>query len=352
MNAIHFAQIREDSWVEHSVAQAACPQRSAVIASGGCTALSLLFDHTDRLIAIDASPAQCALVEVRKAAIRHLTRDQYLAFIGERMDSGRLQTWTKLAPDLPAYARNYWSAHPEWIAQGIQYAGTTERFYRFISGHLQGLLGPDALSELLQAPTISEQQRVYARHFAKEVTREVLRVLLSKSTHLLFFPAFMFGKAQEHDFSAFFIGQFEREVQSRPLLDNYFLSQLFFGRYLDNHARGLPPYLTPDGYACAKRNIDKLEVRVAPLHEALREERDLDAFFLSNVFDWCAGELMEATSAAVSCAARPGATLLYRNMLSESAIAHRFVRDDLRSKHLHEQDRSILYRNLSIGVFT
>lgn len=354
MNDLHFAQIREDSWVEREVANSERPQRIAVIASGGCTALSLLDDSVDEVLAIDASPAQCALVELRKAAIRRLDLQGYLAFVGEEECSRRLQTWALIAPELPSYAKEYWEARLDAIRTGVQQSGTTERFYRFVSSHLRTLLGGEVLHALLNAPSIEAQRALFARHFERDVTQAVLRVLLAKSTHLLFFPAFMFDKAQEHDFAAFFAKQFEREVCARPLRGNYFLSQLFFGRYLVDDPRGVPPYLTEVGYAAAKRNLHKLRLSGAPLHAALERERGVDAFFVSNVFDWCNSELMESTCASMLSSARPGATLLYRNMLSESALpsclTQRFTRDETRSRLLHEQDRSILYRGLSIGT--
>ena len=356
MDDLHFAQIREDSWIERGIADSLRPERVAVVASGGCTALSVLDDDVQEVLAFDLSVGQCALLELRKIAIAQLDRAEYLRFIGERPCAERLTTWSRLAHHLHGTARRYWDGRLDAISEGIQYAGSTERFYRHIASHMRGLLGEDVLYSLFTAPSLPAQREIYHRSFGTTQCRTLLKVLLSKSSHLLFFPAIMFLKAEEHDFAAFFHRQFEHEATSKPLQDNYFLSQLLFGHYLHDQARGLPPYLTEQGYLRAQRNLHKLRVRCAPLHTALHDEPALDACFLSNVFDWCSPELMGPTSQALLRALRPGATLFYRNMLSESelplALRARFERDAQYSQALRQEERSMLYRNLSVGILS
>src|SRR5262245_47157465 len=98
MAEVHFAQIREDGRLERRLAVRHRPARIVCVASGGCTALSLLSDGVEAVHAVDANPAQCALVELRKAAIAALDRDGYLAFIGERPAEDRPAVYARLAP--------------------------------------------------------------------------------------------------------------------------------------------------------------------------------------------------------------------------------------------------------------
>jgi S-adenosylmethionine:diacylglycerol 3-amino-3-carboxypropyl transferase len=83
MSEVFFAQIREDGRVERHVRDTARARRIVCVGSGGCTALSLLDDGVERVFAVDQSPAQCSLIELRKAAMSELGREAYLAFIGE-----------------------------------------------------------------------------------------------------------------------------------------------------------------------------------------------------------------------------------------------------------------------------
>src|SRR5688500_14850391 len=130
---IYFAQIREDSRVEREIMLGKNPEKVAVIGSGGCTAFSILSDEVENVYCIDLNPAQCALVELKKAGIRALKRTEFLAFIGETNSGNRLEQYQQLRKELPQYALEFWDANLEAITSGINKSGVTEKFYAYIS---------------------------------------------------------------------------------------------------------------------------------------------------------------------------------------------------------------------------
>lgn len=356
MSEIHFAQIREDGRLERRLTAQHRPTRIVCIASGGCTALSLLSD-AEWVYAVDANPGQCALVELRRAAIRQLSREQYLAFISERPSTDRVVTFQRLASDLPEDARAYWQAHLEVIAAGVNQCGSTERFYRFVGQNLRtSVIGNEVWEELFAAPTIEAQRELFQRHFTSEAWHLALRLLLSRTTHVEFFPAEWFASAREHDFGAFFASQFEKEVTTKPIADNYFLSQFLFGRYRDGYLEGTPYYLSEEGYPRTKRYLDRLVIVPAALQTFLPTVSEIGAFFLSNVYDWADAESRKTIAEAVARAAAPGAVVLSRNMLGEftpsQELAGRLVVDEQASTELHQLERSMLYRQVEVGVFS
>src|SRR5205823_7497494 len=118
----------------------------------------------------------------------------------------------------------FWDGRQVLIEVGVNHCGTTERFYRYLGASLRGSVVPEEIwHSLLSSASIAEQRALHQRHFAGEAWRTAVRVLLSKTTHLLFYPAFMFANATEHDFGVFFAKQFDREVLEKPLANNYFL---------------------------------------------------------------------------------------------------------------------------------
>jgi S-adenosylmethionine:diacylglycerol 3-amino-3-carboxypropyl transferase len=351
---IHFAQIREDGRLERHLMQSHHPRRIVCVASGGCTALSLL-DRAEIVHAVDASPAQCALVELRKAALGHLSRQDYLAFIGDAPSDDRLADYARLAPSLPAYAREFWDARPELITEGINGSGTTEGFYRFVGRNLRASVIPDAVWEQLFACDSIEQQRaLYARHFDNEAWHLALRLLLSRTTHLAFFPAAWFASAREHDFGAFFAAQFEKEVTTRVVKGNYFLSQLLFARYRDEEPEGTPPYLTRENYEAIRNNLDRLVIVPAPLEQYLAELSGIDGFFLSNVCDWADASSRQAIASGILRAGVSGAVVLHRNLLGGHSpadeLGERLRVDASESAHLHKLERSMMYRKIEAGA--
>lgn len=96
VSEIYFAQVREDSRIERRLQASYEARRVLTIGSGGCTAFSLLDDELESLVVVDANPAQCALIELKKAALIALEREDYLAFIGERPAVNRLGTYREL----------------------------------------------------------------------------------------------------------------------------------------------------------------------------------------------------------------------------------------------------------------
>jgi S-adenosylmethionine-diacylglycerol 3-amino-3-carboxypropyl transferase len=291
---------------------------------------------------------------LKKAALSALDRAACLAFLGERPDAERPATYRRLAPLLPEYAREFWDARPEAIAAGINRCGTTERFYRFVGENLTRSVCPEEVfRKLFQCDSIAEQNEHYDRHFSGEGWRIALRVLLSKTTHLAFFPSFMFEQATEHDFGSFFAAQFELEVRTKPLRNNYFLSQVLFGSYIDDEPEGMPRYLGETCYEDVRRNLDKLVIVPKSLEAFLFEERGIDAFFLSNVFDWMNEANRARLCELILKAGAKRAAILYRNMLSAHALpsffGRRFLRNDDLSAELMDLERSMMYRRISAG---
>jgi len=355
MSRIYFAQIREDGRLERRLVAQRKPSRVVCIGSGGCTALSLLGRDVEVVYAVDSNPAQCALVELKKAAIARLDRESFLAFIGERPTEDRTHVYRACLRDaLPRYAREHWDAHEEDVEFGINRCGATERFYRFVGTNLRSSVCPDEVwRELFACRTVAEQIDLYDRHFANESWRTAVRVLLSKTTHLAFFPPFMFEQATEHDFGTFFATQFELEVRSKIVGDNYFLSQFLFGSYLFERAEGMPHYLSEAGYDAARAHLDRLVVVPVPLEKFLLETSRIDAFFLSNVFDWMPAAARARVGELIVRAGAKRASVLYRNMLCAhplaSPFAERFFRHDELSAELADLERSMMYRRITAG---
>ena len=358
MSAIHFAQIREDAEVERSLVGRFAPERLVVIGSGGCTALSLLSDSVRSVVCIDSNPAQCALIELRKAAIAMLDRESYMAFIGDDVSVDRWSMYIGMRYLLPRYASAFWDANRELISGGINHCGSTERFYRFVSANIvEHLVGRAVWESLLECDDLADQRALYDAHFRCGRWRTGLAVLLSRRTHMEFFPAFMFARADAPDFGEFFRLRFENEVLHRPMAGNYFLSQFMFGTYRQRHNHGLPYYMTATGFEQAKRNLSKLVVRNGDIADAgslTYEGAACDAFFLSNAFDWMSPQSIERTWLAMSNAAAPGAVVLFRNMLSTAPVPHiaveRFTIDRELSERCTGLERSMMYEKLTVGV--
>ncbi|MFS0824404.1 DUF3419 family protein [Bacillus sp. 1P02SD] len=354
MSKLYFSQIREDSVVEREISKIAKPRKILVIGSGGCTAFSILNDSVHQVLCVDINPAQCALIELKKAAIHNFSLKEFLAFIGETSCQNRVQMYEAIEKDLPAYAREYWQQQSQEIEKGINHCGVNERFYRFIGENIcRNIYDESVWNELFSAKNLVEQQEFFETYLTTSEWRTAAKILLSKTTHIQFFPSFMFANASEHDFAEFFLTQFEKEVKTKPIHTNYFLSQILFSSYLYEEDEGVPFYLTEDGYEATNRNIDKLSIHPVSIQEILRKEQSIDTFYLSNVFDWADVKGRELICNGILQAKSDKAIVMYRNMLSTSQLPEDFMKqficDEELSKRCEELERSMLYQKITVG---
>lgn len=325
---ILFAQIREDGEVERRAFEGAA--HVLAVASGGCVAFGLLDDHVQSVDAVDASCDQIELLHHKRRAIEALDREAFLVAAGEREG------------DRAALARAFrW---PDALtSHGLLHAGANERFYRFVGRNLRrNVLPSEAWDALLEAPDVDAQRRWLRAHAESEGWRAAIRVLLSRTTHEHFFPPEPFAQVEETCFGDFFEERFVHELGARRVFDNPFLHQLLDGRYPE-HAR--PRYLTEAGYASARRNLAKLRVVHAGLHELPEPDAPYDAITLSNVFDWATPSSAEAIARRVREVAAPGARVVVRQMLDARPIPEALGLVDV----VEVEDRAMLYRRVCCG---
>lgn len=355
MADLYFSQIREDGQAERKVLASIRKERVACIGSGGCTVFSLLDDDIEEVVVADANPAQCALIELKVAAVRELDRDQFMAFIGERPTTRRGSTYAALRSQLSDDVKRYWDNRIDWVAAGINKIGVTERYYDFVGRNIRSsVISMDVLEALFECSCMEKQMFLYEEHFKNERWEVAMRLLLSKQTNLLFYPAFWYAHVTEREFENLLMPLLTAELTSRPASKNYFLSQLFLGRYLDPDCDGAPHYLSAPGYAAAQRNLDKLRIENLPIQDVLVDEREIGAFFLSNIFDWGKPANAQAVWDAVLQAAATGATFLFRNMYRQTSIPvsmlDNITVDQIASWEFTKRERSMLYRHIQTGT--
>jgi S-adenosylmethionine:diacylglycerol 3-amino-3-carboxypropyl transferase len=347
-----FALVREDPEIERALVRRSGARRIVVVGSGGCTALSLLSDDVDEVLVVDASPAQTAVIALRIAAVAELDRHAYLRFVGAVPSDDRSSTWARLRATTTSDVRDYWDAWPAGVEAGVDATGITEAFYRYVGRSLRQSDWPDDVwNSLLGAESMDAQRAILDAHFWTDRFRVALEMLLSRSTHELFYPPSIFAHVAEHDFARFFARRFREFSEAQPLRNNYFLSQIVFGQYVLDAPDGVPPYLTEAGYALARRNLRKLRLVTGRLEDTLEASADVDAFFLSNVLDWASTGQADRLGAAIVGAARPGAVVLLRHMLGRPGFPSSFnVEVDVEaSRDAHRTERSFLYGAVSVG---
>ncbi len=355
-----FAQSWEDPEADIEALQIEPSDQMLVVTSGGCNALSLLTTEPKALIAIDMNPVQSWLLELKLAGIRALSHEEFLQLLGvqfvEESDpnhSSPTALYGKIRDLLSPGARAFWDGNLHLNQQGVLQSGRYERYLRAFRRLLRLIQGGSTIRDLLhQSP--DTQREFYRTRWDRAAWRFFFRIFFSRQVlgYGGLDPAFFKYTNGIGSFGEHWRRLVEHVLTDLPVRDNYFVSQICFGRYLNRDA--VPRYLNPQHFCRLKACVDRVQIVTEELERfLLRSDSDsIDKFALSNVFEWVDEVTFEQLLRELWRVARPGGRLCYRNLLVHrerpESLAALFQPDHELARKLLWRDRSFVYNNFVI----
>ena len=311
---IKFAAVREDPDVEHTLCLRVKAGRVLVVASGGCTALTLVHrDPTLRVTAFDMAEGQLAHLEQKRRAVAN----------------GDLRG-LNVGDDAP---------------HGLNQSGEFESLFRTLRRFVEEMVAPPSeLAAYFDDSTTAEARaRVLGRWFASPYWPVAFSLTFHEAfLHAMFGPAAT-RHAEPGSYPAYFQRAFERGLRREDGPRNYFLSHVLRGSYGPRHA--------PD-YVHGGRLPD-----VELVHGQLTDVPDLSRFdvvSLSNVFDWSDDALVARWAGALAGELRPGAVVVVRQLNNRRDVrrffAEAFDFDDAGSEDRVARDRSLFYERIEVAT--
>lgn len=342
---VRYANCWEDPELLLAALRAGADKRILSIASAGDNALTLLSTGAE-VVAADLNPAQLACAELRKEAIRFLSRSEFLSFSGMAPSADRLSVYDGIKAELSPDSRSYWDQHQDALQKGFIHDGKFERYFHLFRKRILPLIhGKRRVIALLAPKSIDERKSFYEQHWNTRRWR-----LLFK----LFFSRRMMGK---HGRDPSFFDHVEGAVADRILertryalteLDpsvNPYLAYILTG----NFGEVLPSYVEPVRYEAVKANIDRLILRHGAIDSVAAEfgPESFDGYNLSDIFEYLTPEQTAVVYERLLDSARPGARLAYWNMLVPRSCPAQ-LSDRVRSLdevgcELFKQDRAFFY---------
>jgi S-adenosylmethionine-diacylglycerol 3-amino-3-carboxypropyl transferase len=342
---VRYANVWEDAEVLRSALQPAPGKRVLSIASAGDNAFALLAAGAE-VVAADLSPAQVALVELKRAAIRRLGFEDLLAFLGLRKGEDRRAIYERLEHDLPARTRDFWREHLDEIADGVVHHGKFESYFELFRERVLPLVHRrKTVLALLEEKDEAARKEFYDRTWNNLRWRLLFRI---------FFSRFAMGRlGRDPEFFRYVEGSVAERILSRteyaltalPTHANPYVEYILTGSF----KRALPLYLRPEVYPDLRRNLDRLILVEAPIDEAAQAHRGdgFDGFNLSDIFEYLDADTSAAVYGHLLETARPGARFAYWNMLVPRRLASEFpgrIRSlDTEAGKLFDQDLAFFY---------
>jgi S-adenosylmethionine-diacylglycerol 3-amino-3-carboxypropyl transferase len=345
---IRYASVWEDADVLcEALAPTASGGRLLSVCSAGDNVLALLTLDPAEIVAVDLNPAQIACLELRVAAFRVIDDRDLLPFLGVEPSGSRGTVYRHIRPSLSEAARAFWDAHPNLVSRGIIHVGKFERYLRTFRRFLLPLVhGRRTLHALTSPRALADQHAFYAERWNTPRWRLLFSLFFSRSVmgRLGRDPALfdhVEGPAAQR-----ILARTEYALTEIPTATNPYLVYIMTGNY---SPEALPRYLRPAERDAIRARLNRLTWTLGGVEAA---EGTFDGFNLSDVFEYMAepeharvyGELLDR--------ARPGARLVYWNMLAERSLPREFTSraqplEDL-ALALHARDRAWFYQRLHV----
>lgn len=340
---VRYANVWEDADVLCQALQPGPGRRILSIASGGDNSFALAADGAN-VVAVDLSPAQLALCELKRAAIRALDHAELLGFIGARESTDRIATYRAIAGQLPDAARAFWDARPDEIASGVVHAGKFERYFATFRDRVVPLIHSRGIVREL----LAEKDRRARTAFYGDVWDNWRWRLLFR----LFFSRRVMGlMGRDPEFFRYVEGSVAQRILRRteyaftvlPTHSNPYLNFIFTGGF----GPTLPRYLDPARYAQLRAGMDRITFVRGAVQDVAVSHAPFDGFNLSDIFEYLDPPTCTAIYDRLVDAARPAARFAYWNMLvprrRPESVADRVRSLTERADALLAVDRAFFY---------
>lgn len=340
-------------WEDVACARAALRVRPGeevlAIGAAGDNVLALLQDQPGSILAVDVNPAQTALIELKRAAVRLLPPEDVPALLGAAPSSRRLEAYEQIRGAVSPSAQHFWDDRPQLIAMGVIHAGRFERYLAlFRAWALNVVPGRRVVRAMLAATSLEEQRRLYHTLWDTPLWRGLFRVFFSRRLlGALGRHPTLFAHCQVSDVGGHFLERARVGLTEIPIRTNPYATYMLSGGY-DRLCR-TPAYLVPQVLEALQPLTQRVEILTARLEDALTAlpEHSIDAFYLSDVFETFDGYGYEAAMEEIARVGRPGARICYWNNLVERShpprLSHLFRKHDDVASELHRRDRGFLY---------
>ena len=316
-NKVQFAVVREDPMVEAALVRLTKANNVLLIASGGCTALTLQALFPDlHITLVDFNPAQLERVREKMSALHSVdAATRYQQFNIETSDP-----------------------------KGLNQSGSFESLFRGLREFIFDLIADETEIRLLFEEE-DRLARVSEVLFSSKYWPVAFDLYFSDSLLNAMFGPDATQHAEAGSYPRYFQTLFEKGFASAKAFDNYFLHHVFLGYYLQRPA-SLPYYLLAPP---ADYHFQMVEGTLDQVPELQR----FDLISLSNIMDWM--PLVEITSLInhLQNGMKPGATVLYRQLNNDTDLSayfgDSFAFDAGLGVRFQEIERSLFYSSVHVG---
>ncbi|KAJ3411408.1 hypothetical protein HDV05_002288 [Chytridiales sp. JEL 0842] len=365
---IRYSQVWEDTGCLRKALRIKEGETILSIASAGDNVLGLLLDGPKKVIALDFSDAQLALVALKLAAIKTLDHHEFLQIIGfttlathfaPKDDAQPLPKpselyKTKVREALDTQYRPFWDGQLDLLDQGISHTGRLEKYFGMWRKNVLPLTHTRAQIEAyLTAPDLETQKKVAPTGLVFDM---LFKLYYGKTVLGWLGRDKAFFKHVKLDVGQTVLDRFKHSCQTNLAKDNYYMHYIFLGD-LTPLLNTLPAYLLPESYPILKQRIDRIELVQSDiesfcLNPSILAPKSIDGFNLSDIFEWMSVEQSKSVYSALLRVANKDARIVYWNLFVErfrpEGFEDKVERVEEVAKECHAVDRTYFYTGFHV----
>jgi S-adenosylmethionine:diacylglycerol 3-amino-3-carboxypropyl transferase len=324
--SLAFAETAESLRLNMQALQVGPQDRVAGVASSGDLLLAVLGAAPEEVVGFDANNAQIVLSHLKAAAMRSLSVEDYLQFMGvsETDPDARVAMFNRISRSMPSFARRDLLGKQVLIKDGILNHGMTHLIIKVLFACLGKVLRRETLELFLGISGTDAERtgKLYQLQQKKEI-RYVLQPLLriaAPRLKWLFFPhRFCRISSRPDEMIADFFNTFRdifiKGAQTNPVLCRSAVRKI----HPEWHA-----HLYNDiTFQRIRKNISRLSLSTADIFTGLRRLADgwATRIYLSNVPDYLTEAQLAALVIELQRVAAPGARIVYCSLYDQDLLA-------------------------------
>lgn len=345
---INYSSCNEDTRSELKALRIGKEDIVLAITGSGARSLDLLISGPKKIISIDMNPLQNFLLELKIGAIKNLSYDEYLAFLGVRESQRRILLYRQIRPALSLDAKTYWDGQSRSLRRGIIYQGRWERYFRNLSLVVKVFRGKK-IKRLFSFKEIEEQIEFCRKKWNTALWRNFIFFVCRRFfwQFIMQDPGFYRYVPIEFPVGPYIYASLCRTLERYPARENHFFSFLVHNKYIDENY--LPLHLQEKHYPMLKEYVSRIAIVTDSLQNFLRilPDKCIHKFSLSDISSYTSVE--EYLSILESCVrvSAPGGLFCIRHFLVKRGIPgslrHKIELFNALGKELERDDMSYAF---------
>jgi S-adenosylmethionine-diacylglycerol 3-amino-3-carboxypropyl transferase len=352
---IRYAQSWEDHRVIESGLQVKKNDTIVAIISSGDNLLNLTRFEPAAIYGFDINSAQIHEINLKIAAIEYLSYSEFLVFLGYAgTEQQRIELFHCLTPHIDSNTNVFWSQHLNLLGKGLAFQGWMERSFSMVRPFLRFFLAEE-YHHYLTAQTRQERLAIFEKKLNRPVLRAFTKIFITNRvmTHLLFSSRAIQNIPTSFDYQQCFWRNNSHAFVDIGCVNNPYLYWVFTGKVLEDR-NYWQPFLQETYYDILKQNIKKIHIVEQDIRVGLKnlESDSVDAFYISDIFDWMSLEEIEITLLEIIRVAKQNARIISFCLNYDKGIPRSLYKcvsiNDIKSLELSAQERTGLYSKVSL----